>query len=307
MKKQIVCLGPKGSYGHCVAEWVNERHFCNEADIVFVSGNKEVLCRVDDGPEYRRVGVVPIYNSTNIQSIVPEVMRFFLSRDNQATEYLLGRHPIRQRLQVTDRISLRVHHQLLVLEPNVSMGEIRTVKSHPQGLGQCAYNLTQLGDIALESVLSTSGAAKMVAEAGDRSMAAISSSFCARLYNLHTLKKDFEDDTQGNYTHFYLVEKMRGNRLIRGSSKVVILLWPKQNKPGVLHKITEPMDSAGINMTYQTTILTGGGVDGEIVFFMEIEIHKNPLVMDAVLILLAEMSKKMVVLGSFTREDVIDD
>lgn len=307
MKKQVVCLGPKGSYGHCVAQWTNARHFHNDADIIFAGSNEEVLHQIDNGPGYRMVGIVPIYNSTNIQSIVPEVMRFFLNRDDQAAEYLLGRNPIRQRLQVTDRISLRVHHQLLVLDPSVPMEEIRTVKSHPQGLGQCAHNLKELGAVALESVPSTSGAAKIVAEAGDRSMAAISSSFCAKLYNLHILKKNFEDDAQGNYTHFYLVEKMRGNKHIRRDSKVVVLLWPKHNKPGVLHKITEPMDSAGIDMTYQTTILTGGGMDGEIVFFMEIEIHKNPLVMDAVLILLAEMSKKMVVLGSFTREDVIEE
>ncbi len=307
MKKQIVCLGPKGSYGHCVAEWVNERHFRNDADIIFVGSNEEVLYQLDNGPEYRMVGVVPIYNSTNIQSIVPEVMKFFLDRDDQATEYLSGRNPIRQRLQVTNRVSLRVHHHLLVLDPDVSMEEIKTVISHPQGLGQCAHNLKELGDIALESVPSTSGAAKIVAEAGDRSMAAISSSFCARLYNLHVLKKNFEDDTQGNYTHFYLVEKMRGNKHIRRDSKVVVLLWPKQNKPGVLHKITEPMDSAGINMAYQTTIATGGGVDGEIVFFMEIEIHKNSLVMDAVLILLAEMSKGIGALGACASEDIVEE
>lgn len=144
----------------------------------------------------------------------------------------------------------------------------------------------------------------MVAEMRDRSVAAISSKFCAGLYGLHILQADFQDAARGaNYTHFYWVRNgtlapfpvSNGN----GIRKIGLLLWPKANAAGVLHHLLSPMAAVEMNMTYQTSILLGG-VDDKVAFFMEMNVHENPLVTSAVITLLAEMSEKIVMLGVFS-------
>lgn len=156
----------------------------------------------------------------------------------------------------------------------------------------------------LEPVSSTSGAAQTVAESQDTTKAAIASRFCADIYGLAPLVKDVAD-VKENYTHFYLVVK--GYSVLQTSfgSGIALLLWPKKNTPGVLHDILSPMDALKVNVRYAPQIPLGGA-DNKVVFFLEMDTHENPRVMNSVLTLLAEMSNRMIVLGSFVSEAVIE-
>lgn len=303
MSTCIYYLGPEGSYGNWVATEVNENAYRDTATLMSMETHESVLDALVRDEAENTLGVVAMYNST--QGPVEETVRYWMARENQREKYLSLSFPTTAPhvLHVVGKISLRIHHQLLVCDPTVELHEIKRVISHQQALSQCSRMINSvLGDIVRQPVRSTAAAAQMVAETGDHSIAALSSRFCANLYGLHVLQPDFEDDTSGNYTHFYLV---RNGTLgpfpiasSNGSRKIGLLLWPKDNVPGVLHHVLSPMAAVDMNMTYQTSVLLGG-VDDRVAFFMEMNAHENPLVISAVVTLLAEMSEKIVILGLF--------
>lgn len=301
--QHLVYLGPEGSYGHCVAEELNANAYHGVAKLLGMESHEKILDALDQDATENMSGIVAMYNST--QGPVQETIRYWMARENHRERYLdLGASfAVPNLLHVIGKISLRIHHQLLVHDPTVRLDQISRVVSHPQALAQCSKMINAvLKDVVREPVRSTAAAAQIVAETGDHSFAALSSRFCANLYGLHVLQPDFEDDTSGNYTHFYWVRNgtlapfpLSGDN---GTRKIGLLLWPKANAPGVLHHFLSPIAAVDMNMTYQTSILLGG-VDDKVAFFMEMNAHENPLVTSAVITLLAEMSEKIVMLGVF--------
>lgn len=70
------------------------------------------------------------------------------------------------------------------------------------------------------------------------------------------------------------------------------------------------MGAMKVDVRYAPSIPIGGskgGLKSNVAFFVEMDVHPNRFVTDAILTLLAEMSEKMVVLGAFAKECVIDD
>ncbi len=80
---------------------------------------------------------------------------------------------------------------------------IRSVSSHPAALGQCAGTLAALGVEVIEA-FDTAGAARDVAESGDRSRAALAPVAAAEVYGLTILRHDVQDSDQ-NRTRFVLL------------------------------------------------------------------------------------------------------
>src|SRR5512135_1077110 len=98
----------------------------------------------------------------------------------------------------------RVQHHLLVL-PGAALADLRTVHSHVQGLGQCRALIRRLG---LKPVVEadTAGSARMVAERGDRSRAAIASALAGEIYGLESLQSGIEDEPH-NTTRFLIMAR----------------------------------------------------------------------------------------------------
>src|SRR5438045_4079574 len=95
------------------------------------------------------------------------------------------------KLKIVSEHFQRVEHCLVAL-PNASLKDIKTAKSHVQALSQCRNFLKKHGIAPLVHG-DTAGAAKEVAEEGDRSVGAIASSLAARIYGLKVLAKNIED------------------------------------------------------------------------------------------------------------------
>ena len=85
----------------------------------------------------------------------------------------------------------------------VRLSDIRTAESHPVALSQCVRTLAQLGVESVEA-FDTAGAARAVAEAGDRSRAAVAPSAAAAVYGLSILRHDVQDNAD-NRTRFVLL------------------------------------------------------------------------------------------------------
>lgn len=131
-------------------------------------------------------GVVPLHNSR--AGMVEEVVR------------LLARSP----LQVADRVALRVRHALLAL-PRARLEDIRRVASHPQALAQCSRFLQQHAWELLARG-TTSGAARQLAEEGDRGCAVVARAAAAEIYGLTVLAEGIEDDPD-NTTRFAVIRR----------------------------------------------------------------------------------------------------
>jgi prephenate dehydratase len=101
-----------------------------------------------------------------------------------------------------------IHHCLLAL-PGAGLELIKTAVSHWQALAQCKNNLAALGIAAVEEY-DTAGAAKIVAQNGDNTRAAIASSLAAQEYGLQILRDNFADQP-GNRTQFLALTRETGD------------------------------------------------------------------------------------------------
>lgn len=96
----------------------------------------------------------------------------------------------------------------LMAVDNAELSQIRTVASHPVALRQCAGKLAEMG-VELIEAFDTAGAARDVAELGDRSRAALAPVAAAEVYGLSILRNDFQD-SDGNRTRFVLLSREAG-------------------------------------------------------------------------------------------------
>src|SRR6266700_2869545 len=99
---------------------------------------------------------------------------------------------------------LPIRNQLLALR-GVALREIKTVESHIMALGQCRNYIRKLG---IKSVVAadTAGAAREVAERGDRRCAAIASRLAAEIYGLDILAANIEDASHST-TRFIVLSR----------------------------------------------------------------------------------------------------
>ena len=91
----------------------------------------------------------------------------------------------------------------LMAPQGARLGDVKTAESHPAALGQCTGTLASLGIQPVEA-FDTAGAARAVAEAGDRSRAAVAPTRAAEVYELSILRNDIQDSAD-NRTRFVLL------------------------------------------------------------------------------------------------------
>jgi prephenate dehydratase len=204
------------------------------------------------------------------------------------------------RLHIIGEYFLPIHFQLMVLK-GVARTEIRTVHSHIHALGQCrkyirknGWKPTVAGD--------TAGAAKLVAETGDRTMAALAPRLAAELYGLDILEENVED-TETNVTRFVVLTKDKAwvERKTPDARMMTTFMFRVRNVPAALYKAMGGFATNGVNMTklesYQLGAFTAT------LFYADIEGHpEDPGVKNA-LEELEFFSREMRVLGVYPRSE----
>ena len=109
-----------------------------------------------------------------------------------------------EELSVVGEVELPINQNLLAL-PGTDLGSIKKVYSHKQGIAQgkewLAANLPQAEII---EVSSTSEGARIVADEGDATQAAIASAACADVYGLEILASSIQNN-DSNKTRFYVL------------------------------------------------------------------------------------------------------
>nr|WP_326171689.1 prephenate dehydratase domain-containing protein [uncultured Oscillibacter sp.] len=253
----VACQGVEGANSQVACDRLLPR-----GNIMYVKSFQAVAAAVESG--LCKFGVLPIENSSN--------------GSVRAVYQLLQEHD----LSIVRSARLCIRHELLAL-PGVKPEGITEIYSHEQAIGQCSRFLGGLKDVKVIPCGNTAAAAKMVAESGSRTAAAISSHPCAALYGLECINSNIQD-SDNNYTRFICVTK---KPVIYAGANRISLIIAFENKPGALYDILSKLAALDINMTKLESCPVAGS-DFEFIFFIELEASvKDP----SVLAMLEEMER----------------
>lgn len=215
---RVGCQGTIGANSETAAQ-----NFFPGREIRFYPTFDQLFEAVESGElEY---GVLPIYNST--------------SGTVTQTVDLMGKY----QFFITAMNQVEVAHCLAAL-PGTKLSDISLVYSHPQALSQCSDYLDG-HDLPRRDYSNTATAAQLVAEAGDKSIAAICSEECARKNHLTILASRISNVIP-NYTQFICITK---NMQVAKDASLISVMLTLSNEPGSLSRILNKFFLYGLDMT----------------------------------------------------------
>ena len=273
-------LGPAGTYHDEAARAFAHRLGIENPELVECPSLSEVFDCVDRGrTEY---GVVATENA--LEGPVTATLDNFAFRSSAT---ILGEHV------------LDIHH-CLIMHPDATRDEVKTVVSHPQGLGQCRRYLNdKLHGIPTMTVASTADSARRAA--ADKSVAGIGNAFAAELYGARVEEACIEDHF-GNQTSFALIGRQGHVPVLTGTKfKTSLALFLQADRPGALLMILSEFAYAGINLVKIQSRPTKQAL-GDYMFFVDIEGSTSDLEVQTALNCLRLKLREVKVLGSYPVE-----
>jgi prephenate dehydratase len=150
---------------------------------------------------------------------------------------------------------LPVHHQLMAPR-GATLPDIKTVESHVHALGQCRRIIRERG---IRPIVSgdTAGAARDIAERGDKTTAAIASRLAAGIYGLDILIEDIEDEAH-NTTRFVMLAREEKWAPQGSGPLVTTFVFRVRNLPAALYKALGGFATNGVNMTKLESYMVDG-------------------------------------------------
>ena len=139
--------------------------------------------------------------------------------------------------------TVRVEHCLMAL-PGATLDSITHVYSHEQGLFQCERYLNAHQDWKQVPQADTAGSARMVADSGDLTKAAICSARAAELYGLNILARAINHNSH-NTTRFVVVSPRME---LRPGADKISTLFVLPHEAGSLHEILTVFAVHGLNL-----------------------------------------------------------
>jgi prephenate dehydratase len=188
-----------------------------------------------------------------------------------------------------------VRHQLLAVK-GATLDGIKTVESHVHALGQCRKVIRKLR-IRPVVAADTAGSAREVAEAGDKTRAAIATRLAAQIYGLDILAQDIEDEAH-NTTRFIVLS--RDAKWAKNGSGPIIttFLFRVRNVPAALYKVLGGFATNGVNMTKLESYMIEGNFFAT-QFYADVEGHPEDRQLVLAFEELSFFSKEMKILGVY--------
>ncbi len=222
MNKKISIQGFEGSFHQVAAR----QFYGNNVEIVCCSTFREVV-KIASNKNESDGGIMAIENSI-AGSILPNYN--LLQKSS---------------LKIVGEIYLQIKQNLLI-NPDVTLEDIREVHSHPMALLQCIEYLEKYHWKLIETE-DTALSAKHVHQHRSKHIAAIASKLAAEIYqlkiiapNIHTLKN--------NYTRFLVLELPEAAKEIENADKASINFKTDHSK-GSLAKVLTKISDGGINLS----------------------------------------------------------
>jgi prephenate dehydratase len=171
-------------------------------------------------------------------------------------------------LHIVDEAFVRVHVNLLGV-PGARLEQITDAHGHVVILPQCAGFLKSHG-IRGRVSSDNARAAREVAEAGDKTQAALASALAASIYRLEVLAPQIED--QKNNTTRFLVMSRQADHGRRAAQMITTFTFRVRNIPAALYKAMGGFATNGVNMTKLESYMVGGSFTAT-EFYADIEGH----------------------------------
>ena len=177
------------------------------------------------------------------------------------------------KLHIIGEYFLPIHFQLMVVK-GANLSDIKSVHSHVHALGQCRKIIRKHRWKAIVEG-DTAGAARVVSEAGNKSMAALAPRMAADLYGLDIIHENVED-SENNVTRFVVLskEKRWAARAKPDSVIMTTFVFKVRNVPAALYKSMGGFATNGVNMTKLESYQLGGEFTAT-QFFADIEGHPD--------------------------------
>ncbi len=285
--QQVAYLGPEGTFSY----FAGVEYLGRSVSLLPCSDLEEVFRRVHDGQ--CELGVVPLENS--LQGTVGTSFDLFLTHE----------------VYIQAELFLRISHCLL--SNANSLGEIRTVYSHPQPLAQCAAWLrSHLPGAALVPVESTAAAALRAAQ--EPGAAAVGHRRLAEMASLALMARAIEDEP-GNWTRFVIIGPQSARSQVGAAQNMPVpghtgaektsLLFTLPDKAGALCAILDLLARERINMRK----LESRPMRGErwrYVFFVDVECDLETAQYTAFLEKLSSLCTSFRILGSYPTGPQLD-
>ncbi|MBX2862187.1 MAG: prephenate dehydratase [Leptolyngbyaceae cyanobacterium MAG.088] len=275
----IAHLGPAGSYSELAAtnyaHWLKIHHNQLPTLKPYNTIAKAIKAAAIGETD---AAVVPIENS--IGGSVRDTLDMLWELDN---------------LKIQNNLVIPIHHALLSHAD--SLNTIKTVYSHPQALTQCqkwlAVNLSTAVQIATSST--TEALPRL---SSDKTIAAISPLWAAKLYDIPTLADPINDNPD-NATRFWVL----GQHLVSHGSHTSLAFRLPDNTPGALLKPLQLFATQGINMSRIESRPTKLAL-GDYRFFIDIEASLDDPNTQAALQLLKNCTRSLKIFGSYEQIQV---
>ena len=210
---------------------------------------EDAFAAVDEGRAGR--AMIPIENSlagrvADIHHLIPTSEQYIVAEHFQA-----------------------VNHQLMAIK-GAKIGDIREVHSHIHALPQCRKLIKELG---IEPVVhaDTAGACQMIAEKGDKNMAAIGSPLAAQIYDLQILRKNVQD-LNNNVTRFIVLARERITPHPKDGDAMTTMVFQVRSVPASLYKTLGGFATANINITKLESYIEPGSFE-QAQFYADFEGH----------------------------------
>ena len=217
---RVVCFGEHGAF----TEQAMEDVFGMNISAFHKNTFREVMEMVANGEA--KYGVLPIENTST--GGITDIYDLLVDYDVT----IVAEHVI------------KVEQDLLGL-PGTKLEDIKMVYSHPQGLMQSAKFLEEHSYMSTKSYSSTSGAAKKVAEDGDRTQAAIASARAAKKFGLEILQKAVNFENQ-NYTRFIIITNQK---VYLSNANKLSLCFEVKHQVGALYNMLANFYYNDLNLT----------------------------------------------------------
>ena len=214
----VACQGVAGAYSQIACDRLFKR-----PAVLYLSSFDAVFSAIESG--LCRYGVVPLENST--------------AGSVNAVYDLMMNHNFR----IVRSVRIKVDHCLLV-NPGTKREEIREIYSHQQAISQCEKYLQSFPNARVIPCENTAVAAKMVAQAGRRDAAALSSHACGKIYGLSCLESSVQN-MDNNFTRFICISKKL--EIYPGADRTS-LMAVLPHEPGSLYKLLSRFYALGLNL-----------------------------------------------------------
>jgi prephenate dehydratase len=149
-------------------------------------------------------------------------------------------------LRIVGEHFLRIEFHLLVV-PGAKLDDIKDVHSHVHALGQCR-KFIRAHKLRPVVAADTAGAARELAELGDKTRAAIATKLAAETYGLKIAAKNIEDE-EHNTTRFVVLAKKRQDAKAGVGQVITSLVFRVRNVPAALYKAMGGFATNSVNMT----------------------------------------------------------